>query len=61
MGVCYGDNWSKFFGVWLEGKLTDSTGLFHTESFLRTQSPALGISVVKFYLSLHNLLTNYFK
>lgn len=60
MGVCYGGNWSKLFGGWLECKLPDSTGLLHTEALLRSQSPALGISVGKFYLSLDNLLTNSF-
>lgn len=39
---------------------TDSTGLLHTEALLRSQSPVLGTLVVKFYLSLDNLLTNYF-
>lgn len=60
MGVCYGGNWSKLFEVWLEYKLTDTTGLLHTEALLRRQSPALGILVAKFYLSLDNVLTNYF-
>lgn len=61
MGVCYGGNWSKLFGVWLEYKLTDTTGLLHTEALLSSQSPALGISVAKFYLSLDNGLPTIFK